>query len=233
MRKAFLSAALTSAACGGAGEASESAEPGATVFAAASLRELLEAAAALARERGVAAPRLEFDATSALARRIDHGAGADLFVAAAPEWLAGRAPLARFDWLTNRLVLVVRADAADPDLDALESLALANEQAPAGAYGRAALARQRIPLPRRVVCGQSVRGVLSTVAEGGAAAGVVYATDAPLEPRVRVALRFPAESHPPIVIGVGVLREAGLRFGELLRSDAVLARARALGFGVP
>lgn len=200
------------------------------VFAAASLKE---AVADLADEwsRKTGRPvALSFDATSTLARQIDAGAPADLFLAAATEWLDEVMPLARVDWLSNRLVYVVPNNAASFDLHTVDSLVLANEQVPAGKYARAALAHVGIALPPRVVYGASVRDVLSKVVAGAAAAGIVYATDAAVEPAVRIAFTFPADSHPKIVYAAGLLTAEGAALFETLREPWVLAIARRHGF---
>jgi molybdate transport system substrate-binding protein len=190
-----------------------------TVFAAASLRDALEECA-----RGTDV-RFQFEASSTLARQIREGARADVFVTADPAWLDGIATLERFDWLSNRLVCVVPARAPDPDLARVASLALASEQVPAGRYAEAALRHRGIPLPARVVRGSTVRQVLSIVSQGGAEAGIVYATDARIDPGVRVAFAFDPSEHPPIVYAVGVLTPEGRAFAAALRSSrAVLER---------
>lgn len=200
------------------------------VFAAASLREALEEIASAWRGRAGRPVGFQFEATSTLARQIEQGAPADVFVAAAPEWLDRLRPIERFDWLSNRLVLVVSREAPEPDLGKLGSLALAGEQVPAGRYARAALDRLGVRVPDRVIYGAHVRDVLSKVAQGGAQAGVVYATDARLEPRVRVAYVFPAESHPKIVYAAGLLRPEGKAFFQALREEWALEIVRRHGF---
>jgi molybdate transport system substrate-binding protein len=205
-------------------------EPEVQVFAAASLREVLEEIASVWTGRAGRGVRLQFEATSTLARQVEQGAPADVFAVAAPEWLDRRRPLERYDWLSNRLVLVVPREAPDPDLGKLRSLALAGEQVPAGRYARAALDRLGVRLPDRVIYGAHVRDVLSKVAQGGAEAGVVYATDARMDPRVRVGYVFPAESHPKIVYAVGLLRPGGKPFFAALREEWAQEIARRHGF---
>ena len=202
----------------------------ATVFAASSLRELVTAIAEEHGRRAGVTHRLQFDSTSTLARQIGESAPADLFLTAAPEWLDQVATLERCDWLTNRLVLVVPKEGLDVELAKLPSLAMANEQVPAGKYARAALAHLGIALPERVILGESVRDVLSKVSEGGAAAGIVYATDAAIDPNVRIASTFPIESHPKILYSVGVLTPAGKALGDALREPWALDLARNHGF---
>jgi molybdate transport system substrate-binding protein len=205
-----------------------------TVFAAASLKELVtELANDWATRTGAPPPRLQFDATSTLARQLGEGAPADLFLTAAPEWLEKVKTVERVDWLSNHLVLVVPKESPDVKLDALTSLALANEQVPAGKYARAAFAKLGVKLPERLILGESVRDVLSKVSEGGAQAGVVYATDAAIDPKVRVASTFPADSHPKIVYSIGVLTAAGQALGAALREKSALEVAKKHGFETP
>ncbi|MFN7972304.1 MAG: molybdate ABC transporter substrate-binding protein [Acidobacteriota bacterium] len=200
------------------------------VFAAASLKEAVtEIADAWTKRTGVEV-RLQFEATSTLAKQIQEGAPCDVFITAAPEWLDKLPVTKRFDWLGNTLVCVVKKDDKDFDIKKLESLAIGNEQVPAGKYARAALESLKVPLPERTVYGQNVRNVLSTVAEGGARAGIVYATDAAVEPSLRVAYVFPPESHPKIVYSVGLLTAGGQTFYDALADPSAREVARRWGF---
>jgi molybdate transport system substrate-binding protein len=221
----FLGLVLLLAGCG-----AEPARAPLTVFAAASLRELVTELAAGWTAATGRPHRLQFEASSTLARQVLEGMPADVFLSAAPEWLDRVRLLERFDWLSNRLVLVVPKDAKDPDLKALGSLALTHEQAPAGKYAREALAHLGVPLPGRTISGQTVRDVLSKVSQGGAEAGVVYATDVPLDPGVRAAFTFPRESHSRILYSAGLLRAEGKAFFDTLRALGALDAARRLGF---
>ena len=203
-----------------------------TVFAASSLREVVTDVAAEWSRRTGRLLRTQFEATSTLARQIREGAGADVFLTAAPEWLEDSSLIDRRDWLSNRLVLVVRQHAAAPDMNALPSLALANAQVPAGKYAQAALRHMHISLPERVLYGDNVRDVLAKVAEGGAAAGIVYATDTLIDPRVRVVFEFPPDSHEPIVYSAGLLTTDGGAFFHALSESWALELARGHGFTV-
>jgi len=232
MRIRTIAAVLALAAgCGGEPSPAPAPRP-ATVLAASSLREVLEEVAMEWTRRTGRRADLRFGATSTLARQIGEGAPCDVFLAAAPEWLDRVKTLERRAWLGNRLVCVVPAgaDASRFDLARVPGLALAPEEVPAGKYARAALAHLGVPLPSRVVYGANARDVLSKVVEGGAEAGIVYATDAAVEPRVRTALLFPRESHPPIVYAAGVLTEAGRPFAAALREEWALAAAARRGF---
>src|SRR5262245_40416436 len=170
--------------------------PGITVFAAASLKDAVTAISADWTKKTGQQVKLQFDATSTLARQIQEGAPADLFITAAPEWLDKVKTVEKSDWLSNTLVVVVRKETKTFELAKAPSLALANEQVPAGKYAKAALAHLGIKPPARTIYGSNVRDVLSKVTQGGAEAGIVYATDAAIDPEVKVAFTFPPESYP-------------------------------------
>jgi molybdate transport system substrate-binding protein len=225
----ILTAGLVVAGCGGE-EAARAPARAITIFAAASLRDVMTEISAEWTRRGGEPPRLRFEASSVLARQIREGAPADLFVSASPEWVTEVQPLSRADWMGNRLVLVVRRDAPDADLENLESLAMAAPQVPAGRYARAAFAHLGIEIPRRTIYGSNVRDVLATVSEGGAGAGIVYATDAAIDPEVRISFTFPPASHPPIVYSIGLLTEEGRGFFNAMQEPWAVEIARRHGF---
>lgn len=198
---------------------------GPLVLAAASLQEAMtEAADRWARE-GHPRPVLSFAASSALARQIEAGAPADLFLSADREWmdkvvLDGLVrPLTRTTLLANRLVLIAPATARPvplairpgfPLARALGDgrLAMADPAAvPAGRYGKAALTRLGVwrSVAGRIARGDNVRAALALVARGEAPLGIVYATDARASRGVRVVAVFPAASHPPIVYPMAIL----------------------------
>lgn len=217
------------------------------VLAAASLQESMNAAADAWARAGHARPVLSFAASSALARQIQSGAPADLFVSADEPWMdavekAGKVvPGTRTAFLGNRLVLAgaagdrrnVALDRAGPLLAALGSgrLAMADPDAvPAGLYGKAAL--QKIGAWDRVapqiVRAENVRAALALVERGAAPFGIVYATDALASPKVRVAGVFPATSHPPIRYPVARLKTAESPDAEGFRRFLISARGKAI-----
>jgi molybdate transport system substrate-binding protein len=201
-----------------------------TIYAASSLKELVtELSEGWTRKTGQQA-RLQFEASSTLARQIKEGAPADVFITAAPEWLDQLELIKRFDWLSNTLVAVVRKDVATFELESADSLALANEQVPAGKYAKAALTHLGIQPPERTIYGSNVRDVLSKVSQGGAQAGIVYATDAAVDPEVRIAMTFPPDSHPKILYSVGVITENGQGFASALQEAASIEAAKKRGF---
>jgi len=182
-----------------------------TVFAASSLKTALDRAAPAFEGATGYDLRLVYAGSSALARQIGAGAPADVFVSANSEWMDAVAdrviPGTRRDLLGNALVLIGRTGpevALDAGLlDRLGSgrLAMAlTEAVPAGIYGRAAFEALDLwgALAPRVAEVDNVRAALALVAIGAAPLGVVYATDAAAEPRVRVLARFDPALHPSI-----------------------------------
>ena len=210
------------------------------VLAASSLQEALNEAADAWAAAGHARPIISFAASSALARQIDGGARADLFVSADEEWMdalerRGRIRAGtRVDLVANSLVLVAPAggDGASVPLDGIAAalgggrLAMADPAVPAGRYGRAALDQlgQWDAVAGRIAPAENVRAALAMVERGQAPLGIVYATDAQASRRVQVVATFPAYSHLPILYPAALLvastspeAEPFLRF---LRSDA-------------
>jgi molybdate transport system substrate-binding protein len=222
------------------------------VLAAASLTDVLALVAGeFVAANGGAPPELVFDASSRLATQIRAGAPADVFVSADLDWMdeldADGLVVSdtRHELLGNRLVVVVPKDAnsAPADVAALagiDHLALAGEDVPAGKYARAALTELGVmgALDARIVAADNVRTALAWVANGEAAAGIVYATDAAVEAAVKVAFEIPADSHPRIVYPIAVLTAAtqparARAFVEHCRGASASQRFRAAGFTVP
>ena len=202
-------------------------ERGPVVLAAASLQEAVSDAARVWRARGHAAPVVSFAASPALARQIEAGAPADLFLSADSQWMehvlargllraGSRSPL-----LSNRLVLIAprhsktRLNVAPgmPLARALGTgrLALADpDSVPAGRYARAALTSLGAwtGVKDRIARAGNVRAALALVERGQAPLGVVYATDARASRGVRVLGTFPAGSHPPITYEIARVRRS-------------------------
>lgn len=196
-----------------------------TVFAAASLKESMdEAAAAYQRRTGIPV-RVSYAASSALARQIEQGAPADVFFSADLEWMdylqqRGKLdPAQRRNLLGNQLVLVApKASTLKVNLGKPGSLAAAldgrrlaigqTSSVPAGKYARAALEKlgQWTEVQAKLAESESVRAALMLVARGEAPLGIVYLSDARAESAVRIVAAFPADSHAPIVYPVAALR---------------------------
>jgi molybdate transport system substrate-binding protein len=221
--------------------------PAPVVLAAASLQESLETAASVWAAKGHARPVLSFAASSALARQVEAGAPADLFISADEEWMDTLAskglirPDSRATMLGNSLVLIAPAASkvalvpapGFPLARALGDghLALADPQGvPAGRYAKQALEKLGVwdQVAARVAAGDNVRAALALVARGEAPLGIVYATDAAAEPRVRTVAMFPAASHVPITYPLAMLKTARSRDADGLRAFLLSAEARTL-----
>ncbi|NMM46672.1 molybdate ABC transporter substrate-binding protein [Rhodospirillaceae bacterium KN72] len=190
-----------------------------TVFAAASMKNAMdEVAESWQAETGHTAT-VSLAGSSALARQIQQGAPADIFISANVGWMdmlqkEGQIdPASRFDLLSNALVLIAYGADAKPvtiesgfDLagmlgDGRLAMALV-DAVPAGKYGKAALEALGIwdAVAPKVAQADNVRAALALVATGEAPLGVVYATDAVAAgDSVTVIGTFPGDSHPPIV----------------------------------
>ncbi len=229
-----------------------------TVFAAASLTDALTQIGALWQAQGRTAPRFSFASSGALARQIDQGAAADLFLSADEtwmDWLAKRDRLraaTRTDLVGNRLVLVERRDALKPLalapgadlaglLGAAGRLAVGDPSSvPAGIYAKQALTALGLwnAVQNRLAPAENVRGALLLVQRGEAPAGIVYASDVRVTHDLAVAGVFPASSHPPIVYPGAVLKQAPMpqQAQELLAflaGGAAQAVFHNLGFSRP
>jgi len=189
-----------------------------TVFAAASLKNALdEASAAYARDSATPPARISYAASSVLAKQIEQGAPADVFLSADADWMDYLArkslirPASRRDLFTNHLALVAPKDSPAtldikpgfPLAAALgdQRLAMAGPDAPAGRYGQASLTALGVwdSVKDRTARGENVRAALQFVARGEAPLGIVYDTDALSEPAVKIVGLFPETSHPRII----------------------------------
>jgi molybdate transport system substrate-binding protein len=205
-----------------------------TVFAAASLKEALDAAVRPFEAASGHRVVVSYAGSNVLARQIAAGAPAALFISADEDWMnavmaQGRAVAgSRRDLLANDLVLIAPASSQvqitmAPGVDIAHALgpgrlALANPDAvPAGRYAKAALMALGAwnGVRDRIAPAENVRAALALVARGEAALGIVYRTDALAEPHVRVVATFPAASHPPIVYPMVQLKDAPPGTGEL------------------
>ncbi len=230
---------------------------GPVVFAAASLKTALDEIAGLwSRETGLPAPRLAYAGSNALARQIEQGAPADLFLSADLDWMDALAaknllrPETRSNRLANRLALVAPVESKatitlqpGADLAALLAdgrLATANvDSVPAGKYAKAAFEKLGlwVSVKDRLAQAENVRAALLLVARGEAPLGVTYATDAAAEPKARIIALFPEESHPPIVYPIAMLRDSAhpqaLRLLEFLKGGSARTIFERHGFTLP
>lgn len=187
-------------------------------FAAASLQTALNGIAAKWKAETGKEVTFSYAASSALGRQIEAGAPADLFASADLEWMdwAQQRNLIKTDTrktlLGNALVLIAASDAKSelaigpkfPLAAALGDSRLATgniASVPVGKYAKIALTNLGIwdEIEPKIAGADSVRAALALVARGEAKYGIVYATDAKVEPRVKVVGIFPENSHPPVV----------------------------------
>lgn len=224
-----------------------------TVFAAASLKNALdEVGAEYARAGGQA--RFSYAASSAIARQIEQGAPADVYVSADSDWmnyLAQRRLIvasSRRDLLTNRLALIAPADSklalkigrGMPIAAALGAgrLAVAGPEVPAGKYAKAALTALGVwpSVSGKLAQAENVRLALQYVARGESPLGIVYDTDAVVERRVRIVGLFPAGTHPPIVYPAAIVASSrnpdAAKFMAFMRSPRAAAVFKKYGFVV-
>jgi molybdate transport system substrate-binding protein len=216
-----------------------------TVFAAASLTTVLQQLGdEFTRSTGVPV-RFSFAASSVLARQIDAGAGADMFFSADQEWMdyleqRGRIQKpSRRNVVGNRLALIAPAGSTSelkiapgfPLAQALGAGRLATgdpDSVPVGRYAKGALTSLGVwqDVADRLVRAEDVRQALTFVARGEVPFGIVYATDAGIDPRIRIIGVFPADTHLPITYPVALTNGAGTEASRLVEF-LLGARARA------
>ena len=224
------------------------------VFAAASLTDAItEVGAAFTKETGIAI-KPSFAASSALAKQVEAGAPAQIFFPADEEWMDYLekkqllAPGSRHDVLANKLVLVAPADStanvkitSGPAL--LASIGTARvatgdpDSVPVGKYAKAALTKLGIwdQLEARLVRAENVRAALAYVARGEAPFGIVYLTDAKIEPKVKLLDTFPETTHPPILYPIALTTKAdanATRFVKYVGSKPASAVFEKYGFSL-
>lgn len=225
------------------------------VFAAASLTDVLQQVGPLYTKQSNVPVKFSFAASSALAKQIESGAQVDVFFSADQDWmnyLQERRlinPATRTDLLGNRLALIAPNDSkVSLKLERGASLLTAlgpdgrlatgdPDSVPVGKYAKSALGNLGLwpDIERRLVRADNVRVALMYVARGEAPLGIVYATDAAIEPQVRIVDMFPESSHAPISYPVAATTRASpgaASFLRFLRSDAARAIFTKSGFNV-
>jgi molybdate transport system substrate-binding protein len=232
--------------------AADADKPSITVFAAASLTNALqELGDGFTKESSIPV-KFSFAASSTLARQIENGAPADVFLSADQEWMDYlqtrnliRADTRR-DVLGNRLVLIAPADSTvklkiEPRFALAAALGKGRlatgdpDSVPVGRYAREALTFLGVwnDVADRVVRADSVRSALAFVDRAEAPLGIVYETDALIDKRVRVVDVFPAGSHKPIVYPIALTSAAKIeaaRFVAYIRGPAGIVAFKAYGF---
>ncbi len=233
--------------------AAQPAQPELLVFGAASLANVLgEIGTAYQKSSGVTI-KLSFASTSVLAKQIESGAGADALVSADQEWMDYLQDRNLIDRSTrrnlvgNRLVLITAADSA-VDLKITGAFALAQtlgargrlatgdpDSVPVGRYARSALTSLGVwnAVADRLVRADNVRTAMNFVARGDAMLGIVYITDALIEPKVRIIDTFPDNTHLPITYpaaAVATARSGTKDFLAYLGGAEAQALFRKYGF---
>ncbi len=226
-----------------------------TVYAAASLKEGLDELTGRFEKQGQGKVRVSYGASSALARQIEKGAPADLFISADLDWMDYLdqrkliRPGSRVNLLSNRLALIAPADskvvlAIAPKFPLAAALgdgrlAMADpDSVPAGKYGKAALEALGVwhEVAPKVARAENVRAALALVARGEAPFGIVYRTDTVAERKVRAIGEFSVKLHPPIVYPAALLADGRSKTTaallDFLRSAEARAVWRKFGFVV-
>jgi len=249
----LLSAALLFAApASSLAQGAAGAQPDLIVLAASSLTDALNEigpAFTSATHRGV---KLSYAASSALARQIEGGAPADVFLSADTDWmdyLQTRKLIdsgSRHNVLGNRLVLISPADST-VSVTIAPHFALAKllgdgrlvtgnpDSVPVGKYAKEALTNLGVwsEVQDKVAAADNVRAALALVARGEAPLGIVYRTDALVEKKVRIVADFPSTSHGPIIYPAATTlqaHEGAADFVKFLLSPAAQAIFAKYGF---
>jgi molybdate transport system substrate-binding protein len=225
------------------------------VFAAASMQTALDAIAPLfAKQTGIT-PVISYGSSGVLAKQIAAGAPAEVFISADVKWmndLDGKKllePGTRRNLFGNALVLIEPAD-AQTLLKIAPGFALAAaaddgriavctvESCPAGIYAKEALQKLGVwnAVEPKLAQGSNVRDALTLVARGEAKLGIVYATDANAESKVKVVDVFPEASHSPIIypaaVVAGTKDPAASAFLAFLNSAAAVKILKDQGFTI-
>ena len=224
-----------------------------TVFAAASMKNALdEVDAAHTAKTGVKFS-VSYAASSVLAKQIGQGAPADVFVSADTDWMdyaISRRTInepSRVNLLGNSIVLIAPKDSRIDNVTIAHGFDLAKlagdgkiatgdvKSVPVGKYAKAALEKLGAwqAAEPKFAMAESVRAALTLVARGEANLGIVYSTDAKVEPGVKIVGTFPAESHPPIIYPVAattIAKDGTSDYLAFLRSSAAKTILEKYGF---
>jgi molybdate transport system substrate-binding protein len=224
------------------------------VFAAASTTNAMTDIARLFEKQNSGAVIFSFASSSTLAKQIENGAPADIYLSANQEWmdyLAGKGMIvagSRVDLLSNRIVLIAPVASSvekvwiDAGLDLIRllgdgRLAMGDpDHVPVGIYGKQAFEKLGLwnSLKGRIAAAGDVRAALVMVERNETPLGLVYATDAAISKKVKVIGTFPEDSHPPVVYPAAMIRETDLSrmFFALLKSKEAVDIFQKYGFSV-
>jgi molybdate transport system substrate-binding protein len=226
-----------------------------TVFAAASMKNALDEVDALFTKQSGIKVVASYAASSALMKQIEQGAPADVFLSADIDWMdyGVKHDLiktdTRKDLLGNRLVLIAAKDSKIGDVKIAPGFDLAAlagsgriatgdvRAVPAGLYAKAALEKLGIwsSVEPKLAMADNVRAALVLVSRGEAPLGIVYETDAKIEPSVKIVGVFPEDSHPPIIYPVAMTKSAkpdAAQYLTFLTTPAAKAVFEHYGFRV-
>ena len=214
--------------CGSAWSPALAQDRSLTIFAAASMKNALDDVdAAYTAKTGVKV-MASYAASSTLAKQIEQGAPADVFVSADTDWMdyaTGKKTInepTRVNLLGNSIVLIAPKDSRIDHVAIGKGFDLAKlagdgkiatgdvKAVPVGKYAKAALEKLGAwqTAEPKFAMAESVRAALALVARGEAVLGIVYSTDAKVEPGVKIVGTFPADSHPPIIYPVAATATA-------------------------
>lgn len=232
------------------------ADPGKVrIFAAASTTNAITDISNLFTEKKMGATLISFASSSTLAKQIDKGAPADVYLSANPKWMDFLQeknqiePETRFDILGNRIVLIAPVD-SDIKITIAQGVGLAGiigedklavgdpDHVPVGIYAKQALESlgEWTTLAPKLARTKDVRSALALVERGEAPLGIVYSTDAAISKKVRVVAVFPEETHPPITYPVGLVAgnatPAAKAYIEFLKTPEARAIFEQYGFSL-
>jgi molybdate transport system substrate-binding protein len=254
-RRRVLAAVAAAIAVKSLPQAAAAQEKSITVFAAASMKNALDEIDSLFTKQSGIKVVASYAASSALMKQIELGAPADVFLSADIDWMdyGAKRNLIRNDTrenlLGNRLVLIAPRDSKignvtiGPGFD-LAALAGSGRIAtgdvravPAGLYAKAALEKLGIwsSVESKMAMAENVRAALLLVARGEAPLGIVYETDAKVDPGVKIVGVFPEDSHPPIIYPVAMTKDAkpdAAQYLAFLRTPEAKAVFERYGFRV-
>lgn len=225
-----------------------------TVFAAASTTNAITDIATLYKASHPVEVRLSFASSSTLAKQIEKGAPADIYLSANPKWMnyleekKAIVKESRKDLLGNRLALIAPVDSSIDTLVVDSHLDLAGlvsdgrlsmgdpGHVPAGMYGKKAMEHLGLwaNIKDKVASAKDVRAALVLVERAEAPLGQVYATDAAISSKVKVVGLFPEDSHPKIVYPVALVKktEAAQAFLEFIQSAQAAGIFEKYGFSL-
>jgi molybdate transport system substrate-binding protein len=249
----LIAAAVPAAAIVALPGAASGQDRGILVFAAASMKDSLDSVNSAFAKAHAIKVTASYAASSALMKQIEGGAPADVFISADPDWMDYGAQHklikdeTRVNLLGNKLVLIAPKDANQGEVAIGPGFDLAKlagdgrvatgdvRAVPVGLYAKAALEKLGVwaTAEPKLAMTENVRVALTLVARGEAKLGIVYATDAKVEPGVKVIGTFPDDSHPPIIYPVAATRQAkpeAMQYLDYLRSSAAKTIFESYGF---